>query len=58
MITLVFDIMLFGRFVFTLRYRHCLAFVLDMNDVDKAILSKRPSLKDKPYQVIFCHEEK
>jgi len=51
--TLFFDIMLNGRFVFTLRYRYCPAFRISMEDVYSKVLEKRPLLKGKPIEMYF-----
>lgn len=50
--TLHFDIMLHDRYVFTLHYRKK-TYRVDMKDVAKEIIKRRPSLKDQPY-VIIC----
>lgn len=49
--TFKFDIMLNGRFVCTLRYKHCALFPIDLEDLKEFILSKRPSLKGKDYRI-------
>ena len=51
--TFVFDIMLKGRFVCTLRYKYCPLFPIDLEDLKKFILSKRPTLRNKPYNIAF-----
>ena len=48
-----FDIMLNGRFVCTLRYKYCVLFPIDFEDLKKFILSKRHSLKGKDYRITF-----
>lgn len=49
--TLVFDIMLHGRFVCTLRYKYCPLFPIDYDELISFILRKRPSLKGKSYNI-------
>ena len=49
--TLFVDVMLNDRFVFTLRYRYCPLFRINLEDVAKAVVEKRPSLKGKPFQL-------
>lgn len=44
--TFTFDIMLNGRFV-------CALFPIDLEDLKKFILNKRPSLKGKDYRIAF-----
>lgn len=51
--TFVFDIMLNGRFVCTLKYKYCALFQIDFEDLKKFILSKKPSLKGKDYRIMF-----
>lgn len=41
----VFDIMINGRFVCTLKYKYCALFPIDFEDLTKFVLKKRPSLK-------------
>lgn len=50
---LVFDIMLKGRFVCTLRYKYCALFHIDLEELSKFILSKRPTLRNQPYNIAF-----
>lgn len=49
----VFDVMLNGRFVCTLKYEYCPLFPIDFEELDKFILSKRPTLKGKDYRIAF-----
>lgn len=51
--TFVFDIMLDGRFVCTLKYKYCALFQIDFEELKKFILSKKPSLKGKDYRIAF-----
>lgn len=53
MSTFVFDVMLNGRFVCTLKYKYCQLFPIDFEDLKKFILSKKPSLKGKDYRIAF-----
>ena len=48
-----FDIFLNDRFVFTLHYRHCEAFRLDLRDVYNEVVRKRPSLKGKEFEIAY-----
>lgn len=50
---LVFDIMLRGRFVCTLRYKYCPLFPIEFEKLKKFILSKRPTLRNQPYNIAF-----
>ena len=45
----VFDVMLNGRFVCTLKYKYCALF----EDLTKFILKKRPTLRGKDYRIAF-----
>lgn len=49
----VFDVMLNGRFVCTLKYRYCPLFPLDPDKLSAFIEGKRPTLKGKPYNIKF-----
>lgn len=49
----VFDIMLKGRFVCTLRYEYCALFPIDLDELTKFILSKRPTLRNHPITLHF-----
>lgn len=51
--TFVFDVMLNGRFVCTLKNKYCALFPIDFEDFKKFILSKKPSLKGKDYRIAF-----
>lgn len=53
MSTFVFDVMLNGRFICTLKYKYCQLFPIDFEDLKKFILSKKPSLKGKDYRIAF-----
>lgn len=51
--TFVFDIMLDGRFVCTLKYKYCALFQIDFEDLEKFVLQKRPTLKGKDFRIAF-----
>lgn len=51
--SLYIDVMLNERFVCTLRYRYNPLFVIDGDDLKKFVLSKRPTLKNKPFRILF-----
>ena len=48
--TLFIDVMLYGMFQFTLRYRYCPAFEFSAEDIERKIIQRRPSLEGKPYE--------
>ena len=48
---LIFDVMLNDRFVFTLKYKFCPLFPIELGDLKKFIESNRPSLKGKNYKI-------
>ena len=49
--TIVFDVMLDGRFVMQFKYRWCPAFPINLEEVAKAIVAKRPTLKGKCIEI-------
>lgn len=49
--TIVFDVMSEGRFIMQFKYRWCPAFKLNIDDVVKEILAKRPTLKGKSIEL-------
>lgn len=51
--TLVFDVMLHDRFVCTLKYRHNPAFPIDVEDLVKLVITKRPTLRNKDFKILF-----
>ena len=51
--TFVFDVMLNGRFVCTLKYKYCALFPIDFQDLTKFVLKKRPTLKGKDFRIAF-----
>lgn len=50
---LFLDIMLNDRFVCTLKYMYCPLFVIRYEALIKFVLDKRPSLKGKPFRIMF-----
>ena len=48
---LIFDVMLNGRFVCTLKYRFCPLFPITEEALAKFVEEKRPSLKGKNYKI-------
>lgn len=50
---LFLDIMLNNRFVCTLKYMYCPLFVIRYEELLKFVLVKRPSLKGKPFRIMF-----
>lgn len=44
--TLFVDVMNEGRFIFTLRYKYCPLFKIDLNDIYEKVLEKRPTLRN------------
>lgn len=48
-----FDVMLNGRFICTLKYKHCALFPIDFEELNKFILSKKPSLKGLDFRIMF-----
>lgn len=51
--TFVFDVMLNGRFVSTLKYKYCALFPIDFEELEKFVLKKRPTLKGKDFRIAF-----
>ena len=51
--TFTFDVMLDGRFIYTLKYKYCALFPIDFEDLKKFILKKRPTLKGKDFRIMF-----
>lgn len=49
----VFDIMLDGRFICTMKYKYNALFPIDLEELEKFILSEKPFLKDKDYRIAF-----
>ena len=51
--TFIFDVMLDGRFVCTLKYKYCALFPIYFEDLEKFVLQKRPTLKGKDFRIAF-----
>lgn len=51
--TFVFDVMLDGRFVCTLKYKYCALFPIDFEELEKYVLQKRLTLKGKDFRIAF-----
>lgn len=49
----VFDVMLNGRFIRTLKYKYCALFPIDLEDLEKFVLKKIPTLKGKDFRIVF-----
>lgn len=50
---LFLDIMLNDRYVCTLKYMYFQLFVIEYEALIKFVLDKRPSLKGKPFRIMF-----
>lgn len=50
---LVFDVMLNGRFICTLAMPYCPLFPIEVDEIKSFVESKRPTLKGKPFNVLF-----
>lgn len=51
--TFVFDVMLDGRFVCTLKYKYCALFPIDFEELKKFVLKKRHTLKGNDFRIVF-----
>ncbi len=51
--TMFIDVMLKGRFVCTLRYKYCPAFPIDSKELSDFVISKRPTLRNQPFNIVF-----
>lgn len=51
--TFIFDVMLDGRFVCTLKYKYCALFPIDFEELEKFVLLKRPTLRGKDFRIVF-----
>lgn len=49
-----FDVMLWDRYVCTLRYPYSPIFVLTVQELEDFVIEHKPSLKDKPFKIAFC----
>ena len=52
---LKFDVMLNGRYVCTMTYKYCPAFVITEDEITKFVEDKRPSLKGKKWLIVPCN---
>ena len=52
---LKFDVMLNGRYVCTMTYKYCHAFVITEDEITKFVEDKRPSLKVKKWNIVPCN---
>ena len=50
---LIFDVMLNGRFVCTLRTKYCHLLHITVDEICEFVESKRPTLKGKKYNIEF-----
>lgn len=53
--TLVFDVMLDGRFIHTFRYQYCPLFPIDEEELEKFVTDRLPTLKGKDFKIV-CNE--
>ena len=51
--TLVFDVMLDGRFIHTFRYQYCPLFPIDEQELEKFVTDRLPTLKSKDFKIVF-----
>lgn len=51
--TFIFDVMLDGRFICTLKYKYCALFPIDFEELKKFVLKKRPTLRGKYFRIAF-----
>lgn len=51
--TFIFDVMLDGRFICTLKYKYCALFSIDFEDLEKFVLLKRPTLRGKDFRIAY-----
>lgn len=51
--TLIFDVMLDGRFVRTFRYQYCPLFPIDEQELEKFVTDRLPTLKGKDFKIVF-----
>ena len=49
----IFDVMLNGRFICTMKYRFCPLIPIPVEDLAKFVEEKHPSLKGKDYKIAF-----
>ena len=51
--TLIFDVMLDGRFIRTMKYRYCYAAPIEEEDIARFVTDRLPTLKDKDFKIRF-----
>lgn len=51
--TLIFDVMLNGRFIATMRYKYSPLFPLEENELSDFVVSKLPTLRNNPFRIEF-----
>ena len=51
--TLIFDVMLDGRFIKTMKYRYCSAAPIEEEDSARFVTDRLPTLKDKDFKIRF-----
>ena len=51
--TLVFDVMLDGRFIHTFKYKYCPLFPIDAEELEKVVTDRLPTLKGKEFKIVF-----
>ena len=51
--TLIFDVMLDGRFIKTMKYRYCSAAPIEEEDNARFVTDQLPTLKDKDFKIRF-----
>ena len=49
----IFDVMLNGRFICTLKYEYSPLFPIDIEELTKFVLKKIPTLKGKDFRIAF-----
>ena len=54
--TLVFDVMLDGRFIHTFRYQYCPLFPIDEEELEKFVTDSLPTLNGKDFEILFLYE--
>ena len=51
--TFIFDVMLNGRFICTLKYKYCALFQIRLEELEEFVLKKRPTLNGKDFRIAF-----
>ena len=49
--TIYIDIMKDERFIFTLKYKYCPLFKIDIGDIYNEVVKKRPTLKNTKFEI-------